>query len=57
MIVLAATVEELFPSHYDAHVEAWYKWKWLYERGLVDKAGVCVFGRNVGRRAPAIARY
>lgn len=33
----------MFPSRYDAHVEQWLKWRYLYRCGAIDK-----FGNNIG---------
>jgi len=46
----------MFPKHYDAHIDAWRKWRFLYQRGIVDKAGIILEGRSRGRKSEAIAR-
>lgn len=46
----------IFPAYHDAHIEAWRKWRFLFERGIVDANGIVQVGRNAGRKAEAIAR-
>lgn len=56
MIVIAGRIEDILLPRYDAHVEAWYRWKWLFEHFLVDRAGIVLVGRRRGQKAFAIAR-
>jgi hypothetical protein len=34
----------------DGHVIAWHRWRFLYERGIVDRSGVILLGRRKGMR-------
>lgn len=40
----------MFPPRAEAHVVQWRRWKFLYERGIVDAAGVTLVGRLRGTR-------
>jgi hypothetical protein len=44
-----AILAGMFRQH-DAHVVAFWRWRFLFERGICDRAGVILIGRRVGQR-------
>jgi hypothetical protein len=52
MIVMGSTeavLAGMFRQH-DAHVVAFWRWRFLFERGICDGAGVILVGRRHGQR-------
>lgn len=39
-----------FPPSCDSHVELWYRWRFLHSRGIVDRDGTVLVGRQRGQR-------
>ena len=46
-------VSGMFRQH-EAHVVAFWRWRFLYERGLCDRAGILLVGRRAGQKAQGI---
>ena len=44
-----AIIAGMFRQH-DAHVVAFWRWRFLFERGICDRAGVILVGRRRGQR-------
>ena len=38
----------MFPQA-DAHVVTWWRWRFLYKHGMVDRAGILLVGRQRGQ--------
>lgn len=45
-----AILAGMFPSRAEAHVVQYWRWKFLYERGIVDRASIVREGRNKGKK-------
>lgn len=45
-----AILAGMFPPRAEAHVVQYWRWKFLYERGLVDRASIVREGRNKGTK-------
>lgn len=44
-----AILAGMFRQH-DAHVVAFWRWRFLFNHGICDRAGVILVGRRIGQR-------
>ena len=55
-LVVTGTTEAILAGMFrqsDAHVTAFYRWRFLYEHGICDRAGIVLVGRRAGQRINA----